>query len=199
MMSSPVVRLTLRGVLARKFRILLTILAVVSGVAFVSGAFILTDSVKGAINNLFEELRGDVDLEIRSTIAFGDAARAQRDPVPVSIIEDIEGIDGVRLVEANIIRESTIIKENGDPLQTSGPAFGISWNGPDGLDGRTLLEGAIPAKAGEVAIDKASAERAGFVIGDTVTISVSKDGVKISTTGDIGQANITCWQNTNVD
>ena len=49
MMSSPVVRLTLRGVLARKFRILLTILAVVSGVAFVSGAFILTDSVKGAI------------------------------------------------------------------------------------------------------------------------------------------------------
>ena len=170
MMSSPVVRLTLRGVLARKFRILLTILAVVSGVAFVSGAFILTDSVKGAINNLFEELRGDVDLEIRSTIAFGDAARAQRDPVPVSIIEDIEGIDGVRLVEANIIRESTIIKENGDPLQTSGPAFGISWNGPDGLDGRTLLEGAIPAKAGEVAIDKASAEWAGFVIGDTVTI-----------------------------
>ena len=36
-------------------------------------------------------------------------------------------------------------------------------------------------------------------IGDTVTISVSKDGVKFSTTGDIGQANITCRQNTNVD
>lgn len=36
-------------------------------------------------------------------------------------------------------------------------------------------------------------------IGDTVTISVSKDGVKFSTTGDIGQANITCRQNTSVD
>ena len=36
-------------------------------------------------------------------------------------------------------------------------------------------------------------------IGDTVTISVSKDGVKFSTTGDIGQANITCRQNTTVD
>merc|ERR1712216_982304 len=36
-------------------------------------------------------------------------------------------------------------------------------------------------------------------IGDTVTISVSKDGVKFATTGDIGQANITCRQNTSVD
>merc|ERR1711935_992591 len=36
-------------------------------------------------------------------------------------------------------------------------------------------------------------------IGDTVTISVSKDGVKFATTGDIGQANITCRQNTSAD
>ena len=71
-MASPVVRLTLRGVLARKFRVLLTGFAIILGVAFVSGAFILTDSVKGAINGLFTELQGDIDLAVRSTIAFGD-------------------------------------------------------------------------------------------------------------------------------
>lgn len=32
-------------------------------------------------------------------------------------------------------------------------------------------------------------------IGDTVTIGVTKDGVKFSTSGDIGQANIVCRQN----
>jgi len=170
MMTSPVVRLTLRGVLARKFRILLTILAVVSGVAFVSGAFILTDSVKSAINNLFVELRGEVDLEIRTEIAFGDSARAERDPVAVSLMKDVAAIDGVRLVEVNLLRQATIIKPDGEPLKTSGPAFGISWTGPDGLDGRTLIEGSIPTKAGEVAIDKASAKRAGYVLGDTVTL-----------------------------
>lgn len=120
MMTSPVVRLTLRGVLARKFRILLTILAVVSGVAFVSGAFILTDSVKSAINNLFVELRGEVDLEIRTEIAFGDSARAERDPVAVSLMKDVAAIDGVRLVEVNLLRQATIIKPDGEPLQTSG-------------------------------------------------------------------------------
>lgn len=36
-------------------------------------------------------------------------------------------------------------------------------------------------------------------IGDTVNISVTKDGIRFSTTGDIGQANITCRQNSTVD
>ncbi|CAB4769474.1 unannotated protein [freshwater metagenome] len=170
MMASPVIRLTLRGVLARKFRILLTILAVVSGVAFVSGAFILTDSVKGAINNLFVELRGEVDLEIRTKIDVGDSARPERDPVDVLLMKDIAALEGVRLVEANLLRQTTIIKPDGEPLKTSGPAFGISWTGPDGLDGRTLLEGVVPTKSGEVAIDKASAKRAGYVLGDKVTL-----------------------------
>ncbi|ERM95128.1 hypothetical protein AMTRI_Chr07g30850 [Amborella trichopoda] len=36
-------------------------------------------------------------------------------------------------------------------------------------------------------------------IGDTVIISVTKEGVKFSTRGDIGSANIVCRQNTSVD
>eukprot|EP00245_Coleochaete_scutata_P015767 TRINITY_DN7164_c0_g1_i1.p1 TRINITY_DN7164_c0_g1~~TRINITY_DN7164_c0_g1_i1.p1 ORF type:complete len:263 (+),score=61.73 TRINITY_DN7164_c0_g1_i1:194-982(+) len=36
-------------------------------------------------------------------------------------------------------------------------------------------------------------------IGDTVALSVTKEGVRFSTTGDIGSANITCRQNTSVE
>ena len=169
-MASPIIRLTLRGVLARKFRVLLTGFAIVLGVAFVSGAFILTDSVKGAINGLFTELQGDIDLEIRSTIAFGDQATAQRDPVPDSIAQAVTGVPGVERTEVNIIRQATIIKSDGKPLRTSGPAFGISWYGTDGLDGRLVLEGREARRDGEVAIDKKSAGRAGFSIGDRVQI-----------------------------
>jgi putative ABC transport system permease protein len=169
-MSTPLPRLTIRGVLARKFRILLTILAVVSGVAFVSGAFILTDSVKSAINQIFEELRGDIDLEVRSTIAFGDEARAERDPVSAALVQDIIDIPGVAKVEANFFAAATIIDRDGKPLRTSGPAFGISWTGPDGLDGRILLEGRTPVGPGEVAIDKRSVDRAKFELGDVITI-----------------------------
>lgn len=160
----------MRGVVARKFRILLTVFAIVSGVAFVSGAFMLTDSVKTAINSLFEELRGDIALEVRTPIAFGDEARAERDTVPAALVSGIAAIPGVSSVEINIIRESTIVKPNGKPLKTSGPAFGISWLGQDGLDGRTILSGREARGPGEVAIDKASAVKANYVLGDTVTV-----------------------------
>ena len=92
-MARPVVRLTFRGVLARKFRILLTTLAVVSGVAFVSGAFILTDSVKKSINDLFDVLSEGIDLEVRSVVAFGDPARADRDPIPNSLVDTIVEVE----------------------------------------------------------------------------------------------------------
>ncbi|MEY2627402.1 MAG: hypothetical protein RJB08_1161, partial [Actinomycetota bacterium] len=169
-MASPIIRLTLRGVLARKFRVLLTGFAIILGVAFVSGAFILTDSVKGSINGLFTELQGDIDLEVRTTIAFGDEATAQRDPVPASIAATIAKVPGVERTEVNIIRLATIIKADGKPLRTSGPAFGISWYGTDGLDGRVVLEGREARRDGEVAIDKKSASRAGFSIGDSVQV-----------------------------
>ncbi|MGA0821127.1 MAG: ABC transporter permease, partial [Ilumatobacteraceae bacterium] len=169
-MARPVVRLTLRGVLARKFRILLTTLAVVSGVAFVSGAFILTDSVKKSINDLFDVLSEGIDLEVRSVVAFGDPARADRDPIPNELVDTIVVVDGVRQAEGNLLRTAKVIKSDGEPLATSGPSFGIAWVGPDGLDGRTLIEGRAAVTDGEVALDKSSARRAGYEIGDVVTI-----------------------------
>ncbi|MFZ9541161.1 MAG: ABC transporter permease [Ilumatobacteraceae bacterium] len=169
-MAAPVTRLTLRGVIARKWRIFLTILAVVSGVAFVSGAFVLTDSVKKSINDLFATLSEGIDLEVRTSIAFGDEATAQRDPVSVDLVPVIAAVDGVRLAEGNLLRAATVIKSDGEPLRTSGPAFGIAWVGPDGLDGRTMVEGRPAIGPDEVTLDKSSARRAGYEVGDTVTI-----------------------------
>ena len=169
-MAAPVTRLTIRGVIARKWRIFLTILAVVSGVAFVSGAFVLTDSVKKSINDLFATLSEGIDLEVRTSIAFGDEATAERDPVSVELIDQISAVEGVRLAEGNLLRAATVIKSDGEPLRTSGPAFGIAWVGPDGLDGRTMVEGRPATGPGEVTLDKSSARRAGYEVGDTVTI-----------------------------
>ncbi|MFM8563064.1 MAG: ABC transporter permease [Acidimicrobiia bacterium] len=169
-MLSPVTRLTLRGVIARKWRIFLTILAVVSGVAFVSGAFVLTDSVKKSINDLFATLSEGIDIEVRASIAFGDEATADRDPIPNDLIAAVAAVDGVRLAEGNLLRAATVIKTDGTPLRTSGPSFGIAWIGPDGLDGRTIVEGRPASGPDEVTIDKSSARRAGYEVGDTVTI-----------------------------
>jgi putative ABC transport system permease protein len=46
-------RVTFRGLLARKVRLLLSAIAVVLGVAMVSGTYVLTDTIGNAFENLF--------------------------------------------------------------------------------------------------------------------------------------------------
>jgi putative ABC transport system permease protein len=165
-----IVRLTWRGVLAHKWRMLLTVLAVVSGVAFVSGSFILTDSLRRSFDSLFAEISEGIDLEVRATLAFGDPGTSERDPVPLELVDLVAAVPGVAQTEANINRIVTLINADGDAHRTGGaPTFGRSWS-PDSLGGTVLLEGAYPNGPDEMAMDKATSGRADYEIGDRVTV-----------------------------
>jgi len=51
-------RVGLRGITQRRLRTVLTALAIVLGVAMVSGAYTLTDTMKGAADSLSSSARG---------------------------------------------------------------------------------------------------------------------------------------------
>ena len=59
-------RATVKGVLARKVRLPLTALAVVLGVTFVSGTYVLTDTLKQSFGSLFSQYAAGVDLVVRA-------------------------------------------------------------------------------------------------------------------------------------
>ena len=63
---------TLKGVLAHKVRLLLTALAVVLGVGFVAGTYVLTDTLNATFDNLFDEVTAGVDVSVRAASGFGD-------------------------------------------------------------------------------------------------------------------------------
>ena len=50
------IRVALRGLLGRKLRTILTAIAIVLGVAMVSGTFVLTDSIDKAFNSIFTDV-----------------------------------------------------------------------------------------------------------------------------------------------
>ena len=52
---------------------------------------------------------------------------------------------------------------------TGGPALGFSYIGDDGLQGVTLKDGRAPIGSDEVVVDKATADRVGYALGDTVS------------------------------
>ena len=64
-------RVALRGLVARPVRTLLTMLAIVLGVAMVSGAFTLTDTMRGGADGLTSAAYGGTDAVVTTRTAFG--------------------------------------------------------------------------------------------------------------------------------
>jgi putative ABC transport system permease protein len=60
----------LRGLFSRKLRTILTALAIVLGVATVSGTYVLTDSINKAFHSIFNEGRKGSDVVISGKSAF---------------------------------------------------------------------------------------------------------------------------------
>ena len=58
------IRVALRGMAGRKFRTVLTAIAIVLGVAMMSGAYVLTDTIDKAFNAIFVESYAGTDAVV---------------------------------------------------------------------------------------------------------------------------------------
>ena len=84
-------RIVLQGLLAHKLRLALTALAIVLGVTFISGTFVLTDTLHNTFTTLFGRIYQNVDFEVRATAAFpatteGRARAVNRSPQSIATV-----------------------------------------------------------------------------------------------------------------
>ena len=176
----------MRARLGRNVAILLAILA---GVSFVAGAFVVADSLKSTFNNLVDGLAGEIDLEVRSELTV-DNIDAVRDPLPIELADEVAAVPGVGVIEPTVTRTALFIAPDGDPVVTQGgPTLGVSWNGDASLGGVELKTGRPPMGIGEVGMDKATADREGFELGDTVTVVLPRGPQQFEFVGTIGLGN----------
>ena len=164
------IRVALAGLLGRKLRTALTALAIVLGVAMVSGTLVLTDSIDKAFNSIFTDVRQGSDAVITGKAAFDvRAARARsRRRSHQSLLAKVRaaarraGGRGQRQRRGAADRP----ERQGDRLRrraaTSGSA---STNGDSPFNPLTLVDGAWPS-GGEVVIDKATATKKNLAVGD---------------------------------
>ena len=89
--------MTIKGLLAHKLRLALTALAIVLGVTFISGTFVLTDTLHNTFNTLFGHVYQNVDFEVRGKAAFTgtNGTGAIRKPIPQSIATTVRRVPGV--------------------------------------------------------------------------------------------------------
>lgn len=156
-----------KSIRARWGRTLAIAFAITASVSFVVGSFVLADSLRATFDNLFTELNQNVDLEVRAVQQFD--TNDARDPIPLSLVDTVKAVNGVVVAEPSLQRYAQLLDRNGKAIGTGGaPTIGVSWNGPDGIAGVTLKAGRAPTGPDEVAIDKATADREKFAVGDSI-------------------------------
>jgi putative ABC transport system permease protein len=165
---------TIRGLLARRVRLALSALAVMLGVSFVAGTYVLTDTLDRSFNNVFDQTVSGVDLVVQVRQPFG--GETERDRFPDAIVGRVAAVPGVATATGFLEDYAQIVDKNGDAIQTAGaPTFGIAW-GQQGRDGplRPIADGTTPSRPprgpGEVAIDVGTARASDLHVGDHVRI-----------------------------
>jgi putative ABC transport system permease protein len=163
-------RASLRSILTHKLRLVLSVFAVVLGVAFVSGTYVLTDTMTGAFSSVFGKASQDVDLAVQNKAAFTDQGQANREPLPASLLTTIKGLPGVADAVGDASGYAQLIGKDGKPVHNGGaPSIGISFSGSP-LDALTLSSGRAPHGPNEIAIDKDTSSKHHLAVGDRVKV-----------------------------
>ena len=172
------IRVALRGLSGRKFRTVLTAIAIVLGVAMMSGAYVLTDTIDKAFDAIFVESYAGTDAVVSGEdagISF-EGEQSQPAPIPEDVLEQVRGVDGVEVAAGSVTDFQTkLLKPDGEPIDTGGApsfAFGIDTAPEhDRFNPLNLVDGRWPSGAGELAIDEGVADDESLAIGDRIGVA----------------------------
>jgi putative ABC transport system permease protein len=180
--------IALRGLLGRKLRAALTAIAVVLGVAMISGTYVLTDTIQNAFDRIFTESYRGTNAVVTARTAFeptteGDTGFVQ-ETLPESMLERTRQVEGVAAAIGGVAGIAQIVDKEGKVLTTSGaPALGFSVDpSQPRFESLTLAEGRWPGP-NEVAIDEASYEKADFRVGEAIRIASRGPAVRMRLSG----------------
>jgi putative ABC transport system permease protein len=167
------IRVTLKGLAGRRLRAALTALAIVLGVAMVSGTLAFTDRIENAVDTLFTGAYSGADAvisgkDVVESSTTGDAT------VPAELLRSIAAVPEVDAVAGGIVDTARLLDRAGRPISTQDQALGLSVDArPDArrFNPLALTAGRWPTGSGETAIDAATAQQHGFEVGDTIGVA----------------------------
>jgi putative ABC transport system permease protein len=173
------IRATAKGLLGRKLRTALTAFSIVLGVAMVTGAYVVTDTMLSAANKLENASYAGADASISAKKAFttdNNAVGSEARPLPESLVAKVRSVRSVAVAQGEIADSAKLTKKNGDVINTTGgPPFAVGFDATTPAAARLspfkVKQGAFPTQPDEIAIDAGTADKQGYKIGDTIGAS----------------------------
>ena len=168
---------TLKGLLGRKFRAILTALAIVLGVAMVSGTYVLTDTISKAFDNIFSGSYKNTAAVIsgKQIVKFSSSGNAT---VPASLLDRVKQLPDVDEASGQIFdltsgaNYAKLIDRDGKTIGGQAPTLAFGFDGgASRFNPLTLTDGAWASGTDQVVIDAATARDHHFEVGDRIEVS----------------------------
>jgi putative ABC transport system permease protein len=170
-----VLRVTLKGLLEYRARLVLTAVAVLIGVALVAGTLMLTDTVGRSVRHLTASAHAGVDVVVGNA---DDPKAGPPQAIGPHLAAAIRAVPGVGAAAGVVVGEKLqMVGRNGQPIRHRRAVnLATSWpDDPTLASGYTLRQGRPPVGSGEVVLDAATAVTGAWRLGDTLGI-VGADG-----------------------
>jgi putative ABC transport system permease protein len=170
-----VIRVALKGLAGRKLRAALTAVAIVLGVAMISGTYILTDTIKSAFGTVFTTVYKHSDGIITGKSAVGEESGESSAPPSFSeaLLARVRALPAVAEAQGAISDHAQLVGRNGKVIATGGApglAFSIHPHGNQRFNPLSLVAGTWPVGADEVAIDENTAKQKHYSVGETIGV-----------------------------
>jgi putative ABC transport system permease protein len=170
-------RVALRGLMARRLRAVLTAVAIVLGVALVAGTFVLTDSITGAFNSIFQTIYTGTDATVtgRNVIdakANGGAGNngAGAPPFSQSLLARVQALPDVKEAIGDVSGSLQVVSHGKAITSGGAPNLGFSVNASKPqFSSLTLVSGSWPGPGG-VVIDTNTASKQNLHAGDMIGV-----------------------------
>jgi putative ABC transport system permease protein len=185
-------RITLRGLMARKLRLALTALAIVLGVTFITGTLVLGDTLNRTFDNLVGTAYQHVSFQVRGKAAFSNDtsaaaavdSTADRKPVPESLLASVRRVPGVSYAFGSVGGYAQFMTRDGNAIGSGGGStLGFAFDPNSQLSPYRLVAGHAPTTANDVVMDKATATKYQYAIGDRVLVDLPNRPQTFTITG----------------
>jgi putative ABC transport system permease protein len=183
-------RVTLRSLWEHKRRLLSTVLAVVLGVAFMSGTFIMSTTLDQSFNDLFSKVVRNTDAVVQGKVLFTDLIDGdQHANLPQSVVDQVRRVRGVAVAEPRVTTEgllslSRVLGKDGKTIGGSTATTVLeSWLASKEVSPYRLTKGRAPKDVDEMVLNDAAAADGHLGVGDTVTVVSSAGPSKYELVG----------------
>ncbi|VEG28111.1 ABC transporter permease [Actinomyces howellii] len=178
------IRVAWRSIRAHIKQFLLTTLAVVLGVAFLSGTLALRSVMSDTFSALTDSTyTADIYVSGQPLEGTEGTSTVMTQPIPGSLVDEIAQVDGVASARREASLTGTLVGADDTPVTSQGAPTIFVPLYPD-EKGLSWIQGRSPSGAAEIALESGALERSGLAVGDTTHIVVLGTPMEVTIVGE---------------